>query len=213
MYRIGSDSKLENERSTEPDPTESSHQTGQVLNPQMPTKLCAFSPCIEQVQRMVSELRKHGWVDIEMVEVLHKRLDVRRERVGLHEEGLRGVTASAATVEEALARLRQVESRLKAYHDTGRANPDTAPGRGVDSGTQSKKEGRKSGSGQLKQERLEQIRLAEHDRKIYKEGRLTHRTESELRTHTSYLTFAILPREWTSADEERCQKLWPPSNP
>ena len=38
-------------------------------------------------------------------------------------------------------------------------------------------------------------------RKVYKEGRLVHRTEPDLKTHTSYLVFAVLPREWTDKDE------------
>jgi tRNA (adenine57-N1/adenine58-N1)-methyltransferase len=76
------------------------------LNPHNPVHLCSFSPCIEQVIATVTALRKAGWADISMVEVQHKRIDVRRERVGLKEEGLRGVNAVAASVEESIDRLR-----------------------------------------------------------------------------------------------------------
>jgi tRNA (adenine57-N1/adenine58-N1)-methyltransferase len=46
------------------------------------------------------------------------------------------------------------------------------------------------------------------DRKVYKEGALVHRTEPEVKTHTSYLVFAVLPQEWTAEDEERARGKW-----
>jgi len=58
-----------------------------------------------------------------------------------------------------------------------------------------------------KQERLKEIQVAAKTRQMYKEGRLVHRTEQELKTHTSYLVFGILPREWTQGDEDRCATL------
>jgi tRNA (adenine57-N1/adenine58-N1)-methyltransferase len=36
-----------------------------------------------------------------------------------------------------------------------------------------------------------------------------HRTEDNLKTHTSYLVFAILPREWSEDDEQKCREKWP----
>lgn len=76
------------------------------LNPDSSVHVCSFSPCIEQVIATCAALRKLGWADIGMVEVQNRRIDVRRERIGLREEGLRGVNATAANVEEALERLR-----------------------------------------------------------------------------------------------------------
>jgi len=38
---------------------------------------------------------------------------------------------------------------------------------------------------------------------------LIHRSEPELKTHTSYLVFAILPRDWTEEDEQKCRQKWP----
>ena len=54
---------------------------------------------------------------------------------------------------------------------------------------------------QSRQDRLRGIQEALKSRKIYKEGRLVHRTESDMKTHTSYLVFAVLPREWSEEDE------------
>ncbi|KAL8975988.1 MAG: hypothetical protein Q9205_007921 [Flavoplaca limonia] len=166
------------------------------LNPSVSVHLCTFSPCIEQVQRTVSALRSLGWLEIEMVELSAHRIEVRRDRVGLQEEGLPGVNASPANVEEAIGRLREVEGRDRSYHHGKTSQPpvedpaDEAAGEYVS-----------------KQQRLQNIREAQTDRKLYKEGRLTHRSEPELKTHTSYLVFAILPRAWTDEDERQANAL------
>lgn len=160
------------------------------LNPDAAVHICTFSPCIEQVMATVTELRKSGWTDISMSEVQHRRIDVRRERVGLKEEGLRGVNASAASVEEAITRLREVEAKLSVFHASDK---DGSEGKKVLS----------------KQERLEKIKREQEGRKLYKEGNLVHRTEPEVKTHTSYLVFATLPRAWNEADEAACLAQWP----
>lgn len=162
--------------------------------------LCTFSPCIEQVQRTISTLRQLGWLEIEMVEIAAKRIEVRRERVGLQEEGLRGVNDSPASVDEALTRLREVEGRSRVFHEESALD-----GKGEEiTGSPA------TGGAQVsKQQRLENIKNALEGRKLYKEGRLVHKPEPELKTHTSYLVFAILPREWTEEDEITAQQQWP----
>ncbi|KAF2245869.1 tRNA methyltransferase complex GCD14 subunit, partial [Trematosphaeria pertusa] len=86
------------------------------LNPNSTVRICTFSPCIEQVTKTVSAMRSLGWLEIGMAEIQSKRLEVRRERIGLQEEGLRGANPSAATVQEAVQRLRDVEDRAKVFH-------------------------------------------------------------------------------------------------
>ena len=176
-------------------------QPSSPLDPTTSIHICTFSPCIEQVQRTITTLRQLGWLEIEMVEIAAKRIEVRRERVGLQEEGLRGVNDSPASVDEALTRLREVEGRSKVFHEES-AQDDTGEGlRGVLA----------TGMAQVsKQQRLENIRNAVEGRKLFKEGRLVHKAEPELKTHTSYLVFAILPQEWTEEDELRAQEQWPP---
>jgi tRNA (adenine57-N1/adenine58-N1)-methyltransferase len=146
------------------------------LNPDSPIHICSFSPCIEQVMATVSALRKAGWTDISMVEVQQKRVDVRRERVGLKEEGLRGVNATAANVDEAVQRLRE----------------DVAQERKLMS----------------KQQRIDKLKLEAETRKLYNEGQLAHRSEPDVKTHTSYLVFAVLTREWTEEDEKACEEKY-----
>ena len=173
-----------------------------LLDPNSSVHLCAFSPCIEQVQRTITTLRHLGWVDIEMVEIAAKRIEIRRERIGLHEEGLRGVNPSPASVDEALTRLRELEGCSKNFHgenlkDQGAAQESLSL------------ESTMTANHVSKQQRLESIKEALSSRKLYKEGRLVHKTEPELKAHTSYLVFAILPREWTAADELAAQQQWP----
>ncbi|KAF2861144.1 tRNA methyltransferase complex GCD14 subunit [Piedraia hortae CBS 480.64] len=79
------------------------------LDPEVPVQLCVFVPCIEQVTATVETLRTSGWSEVDVVEVQHKRIEVRRERIGIHNEGLRGVNSSPANVDEALTRLREIE--------------------------------------------------------------------------------------------------------
>ncbi|KAL8847559.1 MAG: hypothetical protein Q9221_007418 [Calogaya cf. arnoldii] len=172
-----------------------SREPSSPLNPSVSVHLCTFSPCIEQVQRTVSALRSLGWLEIEMVELSAHRIEVRRDRVGLQEEGLRGVNATPATVEEAIGRLREVEGRDRSYHHGKTSQPpveETAE--------------EAAGDYVSKQQRLQNIRDAQTDRKLYKEGRLVHRSEPDLKTHTSYLVFATLPRAWTNDDERKAHE-------
>ena len=165
------------------------------LSPTTAVHLCTFSPCIEQVQRTIATLRTLDWTEIEMVEIAAHRVEVRRERVGLAEEGLRGVNDSPASVDEAVGRLREVEGRSRTFHNEGNEGEQQAA---------------VSESAPVsKQQRLENIRNGLEGRKLYREGRLIHKAELEIKTHTSYLVFAILPREWTEEDEQLAQERWP----
>lgn len=147
------------------------------LDPSSSVHICTFSPCIEQVQKTVSEMRKLGWLDIEMVEIQHKRIDVRREYIGLQYEGMRSVTAAAATVDEALARLQDIEDRSR------------------------ESQGEIDGKQPRPSKTSQKNRQVDAAKTCWNEGRLVHRSEPELKTHTSYLCFAILPRDWTDEDE------------
>jgi tRNA (adenine57-N1/adenine58-N1)-methyltransferase len=183
------------------------------LNPLKPVRICTFSPCIEQVTKTVCALRTYGWVEIDMVEISAKRLDVRRERVGLSEEGVRGGNASAATVQEAVQRLRDVEGRAAVFHSLQKEKQDEvmrraeAKKRGVD--VPEKEKGKKKDAmPPSKMDRLERTKRELESRTLFKEGRLVHRTEPEIKTHTSYLVFAVLPREWSREDEEKAMRKW-----
>jgi tRNA (adenine57-N1/adenine58-N1)-methyltransferase len=164
--------------------------------------LCSFSPCIEQAQRTVACLRSLGWARAGMSELRQRFLVVRRERVGLQEEGLRGVCAGPADVDEAVARLRELERKSEDFASARRGGGD---GGAAEEGGEGGEGGRGGGGAwdhrQSRRDRLRGIQEALKSRKIYKEGRLVHRTEPDMKTHTSYLVFAVLPREWSEEDE------------
>jgi tRNA (adenine57-N1/adenine58-N1)-methyltransferase len=184
------------------------------LHPDNAVSLCSFSPCIEQAQRAAATLRDLGWVDVGMAAVQHRRIDIRRERIGLQEEGLRGVNAAPSSVEEAVGRLRELEGKQADFHArrkkqlerNGRPPPKNADAADVDVIAEEDKVLRNGGDEETtsKQRRLKSIAEAAKDRKLFKAGKLVHRTEPEMKTHTSYLVFATLPREWTDEDERRC---------
>jgi tRNA (adenine57-N1/adenine58-N1)-methyltransferase len=159
------------------------------LSPSSPVQICTFSPCIEQVQRTVSVMRNLGWVDIEMVELSQKRFEIRRERIGIDNGAQRGLQSVPASVEESVARLKEVEGTFKAFHESG------------DKPEVSRKD---KGNPNNRDKILESL----VEKKVYKEGKLVHRTEPEVKTHTSYLVFAVLPQEWTAEDEAKARQKW-----
>ncbi|KAF2021268.1 tRNA methyltransferase complex GCD14 subunit [Aaosphaeria arxii CBS 175.79] len=200
-----------------PQPSTASKPFRSPLNPKNAVRICTFSPCIEQVIKTVSAMRSLGWIEIGMAEVQAKRLEVRRERIGLQEEGLRGANPNAATVQEAVQRLRDVEGRAKVFHGMQKEKQEEvmrkaeARKRG-EKLPQEKKDGqskaRLEGVPPSKHDRMERAKKDLESRDLFKEGRLVHRTEPELKTHTSYLVFALLPREWSKSDEEKARRKW-----
>ncbi|RPB02839.1 GCD14-domain-containing protein [Choiromyces venosus 120613-1] len=143
-------------------------------------RICTFSPCIEQVTRTVSVLRKLGWVDIEMVEVQHRRVEVRRQNPKGYEDG-----AGPRTVGEAVQRLKWVGEYRE--HKRERDMADTTSTR------QNPTEAWKTQNSR--------------EKKGAKDGKIVTRIEPEIKSHTSYLVFAVLPREWTAEDEAAAQAL------
>jgi tRNA (adenine57-N1/adenine58-N1)-methyltransferase len=179
------------------------------LDPSSPVYICTFSPCIEQVQRTITTLREHSWLSISMVEVNHHRIDVKRERTGLDCEGVRGATVFPKSVDEAVAKMRVVEENSRRFRESLLQESD-------DEGTASDKPAATKPEKTESEEKSLQDILQHSDTTAapsstpsYNLGRLVHRTEPDLKTHTSYLVFAILPREWTDEDEQRCRQTWP----
>ncbi|KEF61898.1 uncharacterized protein A1O9_03470 [Exophiala aquamarina CBS 119918] len=155
--------------------------TPSALDDRSPVYICTFSPCIEQVQRTISALRRFDWLEIETVEVQHRRIDIRREYTSLQYEGMRGVNTMAADVNEALLKLREVNGRARSHQ---KGNPEEA-------------------RVWAKVDQNQQQQTLPFDG-----GRLIHRTEPDLKTHTSYLVFAVLPRSWSEEDEAEAQAKW-----
>lgn len=164
------------------------------LDPERSVYLCTFSPCIEQVTRTIEEMRELGWVNIEMVEIAHKKLHITRDRIGMSVPSERGTTHAPGDVMEAVSRLKSINVKSQEYH--------AKDGRASDPDVQMETE----------QACAEGQATPAASAKPWNEGRLVHRAESEMKTHTSYLTFAVLPREWTEEQEAEALARWPLGN-
>jgi tRNA (adenine57-N1/adenine58-N1)-methyltransferase len=111
-------------------------------------------------------------------------------------------------VTEAVLRLKEINRKTQAFHrgqhlaangdnsaDTSEMDVDTPPP------TSSSDKGKGKLNGKQP--------VSEEDTKPWLHGRLYHRAETELKTHTSYLVFATLPREWSDEDESAVAEKWP----
>lgn len=186
------------------------------LNPKKSVYICTFSPCIEQVTKTVSEMRKLGWVEIDMVEISHKRIQVVREKIGLDVISDRGVQMAPKDVREAIIKLREVEVKSAEHHakmvgQHSKPQPqddddmdDEAPAAAAVPTT--------NGDGSTGQV-VEEEEASKHPAvKSFMQGQLITKPETELKAHTSYLVFAVLPREWTEEDEAAAAAKWPIGN-
>lgn len=161
------------------------------LDPTSPVHICTFSPCLEQAQRTISTLRQMSWLSISMVEVNHKRIETRRERCGLDTEGLKNAIVFPKSVDEAVTRMRNIEIRAQKFRSA-------------------LAEGDRATMESMKRTEEEEAAAAAQQRQpAHFMGRVVHRTEPDLKNHTSYLVFAVLPQEWSEEDEKRCREVWP----
>ncbi|KAK2010493.1 tRNA methyltransferase complex GCD14 subunit [Colletotrichum eremochloae] len=178
------------------------------LNPKKSVYICTFSPCIEQVQKTINTMRTMGWVDIDMVEISHKKFNVIRDRAG-YGQPERGIAPVARDVKEAVGKLREIERRTREYHtsaDPNSAEDSPAAGTAMDvdqtTATASAEVEPAATNGGARED-------GPNAGKPWLQGRVIHRAEPELKTHTSYLVFAVLPREWSEEEEAAALAKWP----
>lgn len=168
------------------------------LDPSSTVYLCTFSPCLEQAEKTIRIMRQLSWVNISMVEANNHRIEVKRERIGLDAEGVRGANVHPKSVDEAVRKLRWDEERTK----LSRAARVEVNGGGDDDDDE---EPVQKSKGKVEIEPF----AARPTDPPYKLGRLIHFSEPDLKQHTSYLVFAILPRDWTEEEEKNCRQKWP----
>ena len=180
------------------------------LDPKKSVYLCTFSPCIEQVTRTVSTMRKLGWVDIEMVEVANRRIMVNRDKIGLNLAQTKRMMQQPKDVGEAISRLRTIEDRFREHN---KAMWEERNGTVMDVDDAVDGDVAEAVPGPQGSPMVEADAVAiPAPAKPWLEGQLVTRTEPEVKTHTSYLVFAVLPREWTDEDEAAALARWPVGN-
>ncbi|KAL4926047.1 tRNA 1-methyladenosine methyltransferase subunit GCD14 [Aspergillus undulatus] len=176
------------------------------LDPTSSVHICTFSPCMEQVQRTISAMRQNGWLHISMVELQHKRIEVKREKTGLEFEGVRGANVFPRNVEDAVLKMRVVEERSIRFRE------QLGQQREQDGEETENKYGNEPSSKSTAEMPTFTPSTDISNVPSYAQGRLVHRSEPDLKTHTSYLVFAILPREWNEEEERKCAEKWPSQN-
>ncbi|AET39982.1 tRNA 1-methyladenosine methyltransferase subunit GCD14 Ecym_5213 [Eremothecium cymbalariae DBVPG len=132
--------------------------------------MCCFSPCIEQVDKTLEVLEKYGWGDVEMVEIQGRQYESRRQMV--------------RRLDDALERLRDVKKRKQqGVERRKRLCEQLVSGEEIDGDVRPStlKTGYNPfGKGS---------RVKEGDGKF--EWKQVAKIESEIKSHTSYLTFAF----------------------
>ncbi len=168
-----------------PAPWEAIPHLPKVTNKNEKVGICCFSPCIEQVDKTVRALTENGWTSIEMVEIQGRRWEARQ--------------AMVRQVDDAIARLKDVKQRKldgierkrKFYAEHGDNNS-----KDTENDPETKREKRKF-------EEQEKTKVDKTEFNPFgkgmriKEGDPTYnwvkvsKNEAELKSHTSYLTFAF----------------------
>lgn len=148
-------------------------------------QVCSFSPCIEQVARTVEALKKEGFQRIEMVEVSAKKWEGRKEMV--------------KSVNDAVERLRDVkrrrveglEKRNRRIDAEGQGEKRQLEESGSESATDSQQSTPAPGLPKGYNPWGKGLRIKEGDENY--QWTNVSRMETEIKSHTSYLTFALLP--------------------
>ena len=138
--------------------------------------ICCFSPCIEQVEKAVKALQADGWINIEMVEVSGKRWEARKDMVRDISDVVKRLKDIQSRKNQGIENRRQVkvDSQSGEKRDHDEVDEDDKP-----TSQNSEKGYNPFGKG---------TRIREGD-DIYNWRDVT-KVESEIKSHTSYLTFA-----------------------
>lgn len=148
-----------------------------VISKESKSGVCCFSPCIEQVEKTIEALQENGWINIELVEVAGRKWEARKDM--------------KRDVNDVIARLKDIQSRRSQGIEARKAvklqqNAEVGDKRiNEDQGNNNIKF-QNLGKGYNPFGKGERIREGDEN---YNWTNVT-RLESEIKSHTSYLTFA-----------------------
>lgn len=145
--------------------------------------VCCFSPCIEQVDKTIEALEKNGWTDIEMVEIAGRRWEARMEMERDVNDVIKRLKHIQGRKSQGIESRRQVKvdeiaSTLGEKRLLSEVEQDTVLPEPQD---QTSPSFNPFGKG---------LRIREGDEQF--NWKQVTKIESEVKTHTSYLTFAYL---------------------
>lgn len=168
-----------------------------VISQKRVISICCFSPCIEQVTRTVETLKREGWQHIEMVEVSAKKWEGHKEMIRSVDdamERLRDVKRRRLVgLQKRNDRIEQEKAGIKQEADaadTEMTTPTTTtPEATAEADTAAKPTQNIKTKGYNPWGKG--LRIKEGAEGY--EWRNVSRVETEVKSHTSYLTFAVLP--------------------
>lgn len=147
--------------------------------------ICCFSPCIEQVDKTIEALEENGYTGIEMVEIAGRRWEARKEMV--------------RDLKDVVARLKDIQGRKSQGIESRRVvKVETQAGekRGISEIDSDASSPEPSGKSQRVNPFGKGLRIREGDEQF--QWKEVTKVEPEIKTHTSYLTFAYLVPEKSS---------------
>ena len=147
-----------------PAPWEAIPNLDKVISNEKKVGICCFSPCIEQVDKTLEALEECGWQDVQMVEIQGRQYEARRQMV--------------RKLDDALERLKDVKRRKQNGMERRQRDSESNESTGEANLTE-KTHFNPFGKGS---------RVKEGDPSF--EWQQVSRVESEIKSHTSYLTFA-----------------------
>lgn len=153
--------------------------------------ICCFSPCIEQVDKTIEALEANGWTGIEMAEIAGRRYEARKEMV----KDLSDVVKRLKDIQG--RKTLGIESRRLARVGDGKRNNEPQGGvkrdiREVESEDTALPEPKPRGYNPFGKG----MRIREGDEQF--QWKQVTKVEPEIKTHTSYLTFAYLTPQKTT---------------
>lgn len=166
-----------------PAPWEAIPHLDAVIDTERLVQICCFSPCIEQVDKTIEVLEANGWGNIEMVEVQGRQYESRRQMV--------------RTLDEAIGRLKDVKRRKMEGIEKRKRQLEVAVATAAvtdTSDTSSTAANSETSTPEPWTEKTKYNPFGKGSR--VKEGdenygwKQVTKVESEVKSHTSYLTFA-----------------------
>lgn len=152
--------------------------------------ICCFSPCIEQVDKTIEALEENGYTGIEMVEIAGRRWEARKEMV----RDLKDVVARLKDIQGRKSqgiesrRLVKVEAQIGDKRNLSEIESETSSPE-------------PHGKAQRVNPFGKGMRIKEGDEQF--QWKEVTKIESEIKTHTSYLTFAYLVPEKPEISSEQ----------
>ncbi|CCH61055.1 hypothetical protein TBLA_0D05630 [Henningerozyma blattae CBS 6284] len=191
-----------------PAPWEALPHLDTVISKDESVGLCCFSPCIEQVDKTIEAMEKNGWINIQMVEIQSKQYESRRQMIRTLDDALERLRDIKSHKLEGVARRkREFENMINEEKklDTNANKIDKK-----DISTQTEKPTSKKAQNNrpiIAKTKFNPFgkgsRVREGDTNF--QWKQVSKVETEIKSHTSYLTFAFKTITNTR-DEELFQK-------